>query len=205
LLSINNIEITNTTCPYVKKIHSLVASKSKEGFAIIVFGDENHSEVKGIISRISGPYIATLFKNKKFLTSFCKAHNQLFAVAQTTAKPEVFETLIATVRESLNPSQKFEFNNTICDATYLRQIAAAELSETVDLMVVIGGKNSSNTSKLYSIVSEIRPESIWVESFKDFTEKEIALITQKDLVGVTAGASTPENQIDELVAFLKKL
>ena len=211
LQSIENVKIIDTTCPYVQRIHKLVAKQSAEGCAILVMGDKNHSEVEGITSRISGDFFVihpSEFEEKEpELRDFLINHKSVFAVAQTTSRPSNLEHLLKLSRGLVRdlPDHKVLSSETICTATLKRQDSARELANRVDVMVVIGGKNSSNTSKLLQVVMEKNDRSIWVESIQDFTPEQLAGIKKAETVGITAGASTPDYQINEIKDFLERL
>lgn len=202
------LEIVDTTCPYVKRIHQLVETRSSQGVAIIVMGDEKHSEVEGITSRINGPYLvvspelseAVLEKMRIFL----EEHQKVFVVAQTTSRPANYDKLINEIKKTCD-RKKVDVSQTICTATLKRQDSARELSSRVDAIVVVGGKNSSNTSKLFQVVSAGNKNPFWVEKPEDFTTKDIETLKKMKTVGITAGASTPDDQIEEMKEFLENL
>lgn len=209
LLSLKDVEVVDTTCPFVKKIHDIVHMKSKDGYAIVVLGDEIHSEVTGITSRIDGDYFVvspSYFDRPdclgETLSSFIETHHKIFVVAQTTSRFEIFEKLICKLEQESSITD-FAYKNTICDATLQRQNAASKLAGSVDVMIVIGGKNSSNTSKLFSIVKSINSNSFWIESVNDIDESVNSKIKNADKIAVTAGASTPDSQIEEFLDFVK--
>ncbi len=204
LYALENIVVEDTTCPFVKKIHRIVEQKSSLGFAVVVLGDKEHSEVQGIISRIKGDCLVVPPDDFSSLQPFVLKHDKILAVAQTTSQPAHFESLTREM-ESLCKNKECLFENTVCDATLQRQSAAKELAGRVDYMIVIGGKNSSNTSKLFSIVSAENKNSIWIESPADLDENICGDLKNKKTIGITAGASTPDIQIKELVSFLEKL
>ncbi len=204
----DGVEIVDTTCPFVKKIHRLVAEKSSEGFGIVILGDSEHSEVKGIISRICGPYIVVspffTDDDTETLSHFMEDNEKVFAVAQTTSQPANFKMLVEKIR-SMESSSEFDFRDTVCDATYQRQQAARDLASKVDSMVVIGGRNSSNTSKLFSVVTAVNENSFWIESVDDITAEIKDSMVESGTIGITAGASTPDSQIEELKNYLEGL
>jgi (E)-4-hydroxy-3-methyl-but-2-enyl pyrophosphate reductase len=211
LSDIENVLVMDTTCPYVKRIHQLVSVKSEEGFAVIVMGDRDHSEVEGISSRITGEHMVISPEPDKEdfieLGGFILKNRLIYLVAQTTSRPSSYEKLIKKIREIAKGDAgiKFEFARTVCTATLRRQDAAGEMASRVDAVVVVGGRNSSNTSKLFSVVKERNPRSFIVEAPSDFDEEEIRELEKCKLVGITAGASTPDEQIDEMRSFLEKL
>ncbi len=206
-----NISIMDTTCPYVKRIHQLVMQRSLSGYAVIVMGDENHSEVKGITSRIKGDYIVVPAELNSAiemsLSKFVLSHKKIYLVAQTTSVPSNYEKLIKKIRNIVQEIKDihFEAARTVCKATLQRQDAAEELASRVDAVVVIGGKNSSNTSKLFSVVKKRNHNSFMVESPEDFSGEQISFLMKCKVVGITAGASTPDEQIKEMKIFLEKL
>lgn len=204
----SGITLVDTTCPYVQRIHQLVEKRSNEGFAVLIMGDREHSEVRGITSKINGDFFVihpTEFDSKNDeLLSFISNHDKIFAVAQTTSRPANYEYLLKKARKAASaiPGHRFLAAETICTATLKRQDSAGELAKKVASMVVIGGKNSSNTSKLFQVVSEKNKNSFWVESPADFTESDIEILKNSESIGITAGASTPDEQIDEMKSFL---
>lgn len=204
LLSQKEIEVIDTTCPFVKKIHRAVMEKALLGFAVVVLGDGDHSEVQGIISRITGDYLVVPPGDFSALSAFVQGHSKLFAVVQTTARPQNFDTLVEETKR-LAGDKTFEYLNTVCDATYQRQNAAKTLAGEVDSMIVIGGRNSSNTTKLFNIIKEANHNSIWIESLEDISKEELNMLKNCDVVGITAGASTPDCQINELKSFLEAM
>ena len=204
----SGIKLVDTTCPYVQRIHQLVEKRSAEGFAVLIMGDREHSEVRGITSKITGDFFVihpTEFDSKeKELLSFISDHDKIFAVAQTTSRPANYDFLLKKVRKTVAtmPCHRFIAAETICTATLKRQDSAGELAKKVASMVVIGGKNSSNTSKLFQVVSEKNKNSFWVESPEDFSASDIETLRSSESVGITAGASTPDEQIAEMRSFL---
>ena len=209
--SFSGITLVDTTCPYVQRIHQVVEKRSSEGFSILIMGDREHSEVRGITSKILSDFFVihpSEFDSKnEDLVSFIKNHDKIFAVAQTTSRPANYEYLLKKVRKvvSTMPGHRFLATETICTATLKRQDSANELAKKVDSMIVIGGRNSSNTSKLFQVVLEKNKDSFWVESPADFTASEIETLKKSESVGITAGASTPDDQIAEMKSFLESL
>ena len=141
------------------------------------------------------------------LAGFIRTHDRIFAVAQTTSRPANYDFLLKKVRKAVGamPGHRFLAAETICTATLKRQDSAGELAKRVAAMVVVGGKNSSNTSKLFQVVSERNKNSFWVESPENFSASDIETLKNSESVGITAGASTPDEQIDEMKSFLESL
>lgn len=211
LEKIAGIDVVDTTCPYVKRIHQLVEKKSSSGYAVIVLGDRDHSEVQGITSRIRGQFIvvspAEITEKWSEIEKFINEHNRMYCVAQTTSRPSNYANLLKKIRKTIGQRKgvTFESAQTICTATFKRQDSARELAARVDAMVVLGGENSSNTMKLFQVVAEKNDRSFKVESVSELTETDIAILKKCKLIGLTAGASTPDDQILEMKTFLEFL
>jgi len=203
------LKIVDTTCPYVKRIHQLVQKKSSMGIAIVVMGDEDHSEVKGITSRIEGPFLVIAPELEEdaleTLRDFLITNGRVFVVAQTTSRSANYKKLVKEIKKVFPDRKKVDVSQTICSATLKRQDSARELASRVDAMVVVGGRNSSNTSKLFQLLKADKRDAFWVESPKDFSKDEIRELKTLPTVGITAGASTPDDQIMEMKEFLEKL
>ena len=191
------LDVVDTTCPFVKKIHDIVKENYDNGKKIILIGDKNHPEVIGIngwckntaitIKTIEEAEVLELNNDK----SYC-------AVAQTTMNLEVYRKIVEILKTKAND---IEFNNTICSSTKARQEAARELASEMDCMIVIGGKHSSNTQKLVGICKEVCP-TFAIETRDDLDVEEIK---KYENVGITAGASTPDWIIDDIIEYLKSL
>ena len=191
------LDVVDTTCPFVKKIHDIVKENYDTGKKIILIGDKNHPEVIGIngwckntaitIKTIEEAEVLELNNDK----SYC-------AVAQTTMNLEVYRKIVEILKTK---ADDIEFNNTICSSTKARQEAARELASEMDCMIVIGGKHSSNTQKLVGICKEVCP-TFAIETRDDLDVEEIK---KYENVGITAGASTPDWIIDDIIEYLKSL
>ena len=181
---LKDIPIIDTTCPFVRKIHYLANKCFEEGKQLIVIGDKNHPEIIGINGWSS--HSAIIAKNLEELRNISFDTNKdYFIVAQTTMNEKEFDAIIDYIR-SLDI--KFEVENTICSATRVRQESARELAHKVDLMIVIGGRHSSNTQKLVKICQDI------VDTFSIETKEDLDrnLLDKYHTIGITAGASTPD-------------
>ncbi|HSW61566.1 MAG TPA: 4-hydroxy-3-methylbut-2-enyl diphosphate reductase [bacterium] len=211
LQKIQGLAIVDTTCPYVQRIHQLVEKKSSGGYAVIVLGDRDHSEVQGITSRIKGDFLVVspseISEKWSEIEKFITYHKKIYCVAQTTSRPANYDNLLKKIRKSVEHKKDsvFESAQTICNATFSRQDSARELATRVDAMIVLGGKNSSNTMKLFQVVKEKNERSYMVESISDFADEEIAFLRKCSIIGLTAGASTPDDQILEMKIFLESL
>lgn len=211
LNGIEDLTVVDTTCPYVKRIHQLVEKKSLDGYFVIVMGDRDHSEVEGITSRIKGSYIVVppsySDSVETVLKDIVSKNKKIYAVAQTTSRPANYENLLKKIRKIMgsDKSCSFQTAQTICTATLRRQDSAGELAIRVDVMIVLGGNNSSNTEKLYQVVKDRNKNSFRVESPAGLKSEEIEIIRKSQTVGITAGASTPDEQIGEMKIFLESL
>lgn len=191
------LQIIDTTCPFVKKIHRIVKREYDKGHEIIVIGDKNHPEVIGINGWCNNT--ATIIKTIEDIDKINFDESKRYCVvAQTTINLNMYEEIKNMLSKKLD---NIIFNNTICSATKVRQESAKELAQKVDCMVVIGGKHSSNTQKLVQICNE------YVNTFAIETKEDLNINALKkyNIVGVTAGASTPDWIINEVVEFLQNL
>lgn len=206
----NGLEVVDTTCPFVRRIYDLVAPFQGSDEGIVVLGSSDHAEVKAIVSRISVSYLVVapeeLENIHQVILKFMTGKKRVLLVAQTTSQPANYLKLLGII-ESFVSKTGVEViqENTVCHATNHRQGSARAVAEQVDAMVVIGGFNSSNTHKLFLVVKEILTKVWHIESADDFTESDIAVLRKCATVGITAGASTPDDQIEELQLFLEQL
>ena len=193
----NNLSIIDSTCPYVKKIHKLVKEKYDLGYEIIIVGDEKHPEVIGINGECENK--AIIINN---INDFYKLQNvceKVCVVSQTTFNYAKWEGIISAIKEKYNNS---EFFDTICSSTSVRQKEAEEIAKNVDMMIVIGGKNSSNTNKLYEICKTYCNETYQIEIPGELPPVNINKIKK---IGITAGASTPDWIIKEVLRKMEEL
>lgn len=178
-----NKKIIDATCPFVSKPQNIVEKMSKEGYDIVIFGDKNHPEVKGIMSYALKNVFVVLntdeLMNKKI-------SNKVAVVSQTTKKVEEFTKIVSFL---ITRSKEVRVFNTICNATLENQKAVEKLAKKADVMIIIGGKNSSNTKQLYLISKQICSDSYHIENESEL-EKE--WFKGKNLCGISAGASTPD-------------
>ncbi|MCC0633384.1 4-hydroxy-3-methylbut-2-enyl diphosphate reductase [Clostridioides sp. ZZV15-6388] len=191
------LKIVDTTCPFVKKIHTVVSEYHNKGYEIIVIGDMKHPEVIGINGWCENSAIiikaVEQMENMEFDNS-----KQYCVVAQTTINPDLYSNIVDKLADKL---EHIVFNDTICSATKTRQEAAKELAREVDCMIVIGGKHSSNTQKLVKVCEDLVP-TFAIET-KD--ELDVNMLKKYKNVGVTAGASTPDWIIEEVITFIENL
>ena len=195
LLLKNNINIIDATCPFVKKIHNIVREKSSEGYNIIIIGNEKHPEVEGTkgwadtSEKIRVTVIDTEEKAEKYV--FFQG-DKTCLVSQTTFNYNKFNKLVEIIEKK---GYDIIVVNTICHATYERQKEAAELARVADAMIVIGGRSSSNTQKLYDICKDECKNTYYIQTPVDLDLRRLQTCSY---VGITAGASTPNNIIEEV-------
>ena len=195
LIKAKGANIVDATCPFVKKIHNIVAEKSEAGYHIVIIGNDKHPEVEGIKgwSKSSVTVINTEEEANSISISDDK---NVCIVSQTTFNYNKFHKLVEII-------QKKVYNviivNTICNATSERQVEAKQIATEVDSMIVIGGKTSSNTQKLYEICKEECKNTYYIQTAKDLETVQL----EGDVIGITAGASTPKNIIEEVQANVR--
>jgi len=187
-------KVINATCPFVTTPQQIVKNMSNEHYSIVIFGDDDHPEVKGVKSY--GDDVHVISKTEQIDTLSLK-FDKVATIAQTTKQKELYSEIISTLMTKYKEVRVF---NTICDATFENQEAANELSKEVDIMIVIGGKNSSNTKQLFYICKN-NTKTYHIED-----EKEIdsSWFINKNSCGITAGASTPDWIIDNVIKTIKE-
>ncbi|MBE6010113.1 MAG: 4-hydroxy-3-methylbut-2-enyl diphosphate reductase [Lachnospiraceae bacterium] len=191
-------EIVDGTCPFVSRIHRYVDDYSRQGYQIVIIGDPAHAEVKGICGWVAegSPIVIRTPEEAKALSlpQDCK----VCVVSQTTFNLNKFQEIIEIIRQK---GYYIKVCETICAATRERQEAAQVLAREVDAMIVIGGKDSSNTRKLYEICAGICPDSFLIQTKDDLDPADFHSF---DCVGITAGASTPNIIIEEVQNHVRK-
>jgi 4-hydroxy-3-methylbut-2-enyl diphosphate reductase len=193
ILKNSNLEITDATCPYVMKLQQISEKMSNEGYDVIIFGDNEHPEVKGVKSYVKNPVVVLNIEDLKRY----KLKDKIAIVAQTTRKNIDYNKIINYLLQRYKEIRVF---NTICNATFENQDSARELSKNVDIMVVIGGKNSSNTKQLLTISLENCSNSYLVEDVDDLNKE---WFINKKICGITAGASTPDWIIKKIISVIE--
>lgn len=192
-----NMEIVDTTCPFVKKIHDIVKDFSHRGYKIIIVGNANHPEIIGINGWCNNE--AIVINKLEEIDDITFDPTQIYCVvSQTTANLESFDKIVQKLKTKIN---NLTVKNTICFATKERQISAIDLAREVDCMVVIGGKHSSNTQKLVNICKDLVP-TFSIETKEELEKEKFAGFK---VAGVTAGASTPDWIIEEVINYLKEI
>lgn len=189
----HQLEYQDSTCPFVKKIHEHVKSFLSQEKEIAILGDKTHPEIQGIISWGEGK-IHVLADMEAVRNLECP--KELVLLAQTTLKKEFFDEAV----EYLEGKTQLQAINTICSATKRRQEAARELAKEVDLMIIIGGKKSSNTNKLYEICKKVNKNTLYIENLAEIRMQDIK---KYGIIGISAGASTPEWVINNIMEHLQ--
>lgn len=198
-LKAKNVEEMDTTCPYVKKIHLIVKRLKEEGYGIIIVGDRDHYEVRGILGYAGqGAAVVSDIKEVKKLN----VRARMGIVAQTTLNEAVFSEISCALMQRVFTFRNSEARifNTICDATHKRQEATVALAKRADVVVIVGGKNSANTRRLTELAKGILKDVHHIESEE---ELKAAWFKGKKSAGVSAGASTPEWLIKKVVSKIK--
>ncbi|NJD03058.1 MAG: bifunctional 4-hydroxy-3-methylbut-2-enyl diphosphate reductase/30S ribosomal protein S1 [Ruminiclostridium sp.] len=196
-LAEHNLEAIDATCPYVKKIHNLVKKKYDEGYKIIIAGDADHPEVKGINGWCNNSaYIAD---SPEDVDKIPVIGAECCIVAQTTITKEKWDSINIRLQNKCKNLIKFD---TICNATSSRQSEAEKIAKAADVMIVVGSKSSSNTQKLYEISKIHCPRTYNIETFGDLPPIDI---TDIEILGITAGASTPDVIIKEVLEKMEEL
>ena len=200
-LNSRGIHVVDATCPFVKKIHNIVKNDSEAGRVIIIVGDPNHQEVKGIVGWCSGE--VHVVDSEEGIISLIDAlsdeNHEISVVSQTTFNLNKFNNIVDIIRNKLYNVNVYE---TICNATAVRQKEAKEIASRVDAMIVIGGRNSSNTQKLYDISKKECENTYYIQTLVDL---DLTTFESVSRVGITAGASTPNYIIKEVHSSMAEL
>ncbi|MCR5835090.1 MAG: 4-hydroxy-3-methylbut-2-enyl diphosphate reductase [Lachnospiraceae bacterium] len=190
------MECVDATCPFVKRIHNIVEKESREGKHILVVGNPGHPEVEGIVGWCQGP-VTVLETPEDVLAYEPLPDEKLCIVSQTTYNYNKFQYIVEIFRKK---GYNDSVVNTICSATEERQLSAQRLAKEADVMIVIGGKHSSNTRKLYEICSRECANTYFIQTLDDL---HLELPKAFRLVGITAGASTPNKLIEEVQNYVR--
>ncbi len=191
ILEKNGIEIIDATCPFVKKIHRIVSEQNENGRRVIIVGNGKHPEVEGIKGWGNDDTLV-IETAEEFEKLQISDGEKLCIVAQTTFNYNKFQDLVEKISKT---RYDILVLNTICNATQERQVEARQIASQVDVMIVIGGRNSSNTQKLYEICRRECKETYYIQTLKDFKPEKAGSVRS---VGITAGASTPKKIIEEV-------
>ncbi len=191
------MRIVDATCPFVKKIHTIVEEESARGRHILIFGDPDHPEVIGICGWVNGDF--TVVRNEEELQAFSRSVKApVTLVSQTTFREAKFQELVEIAKQFV-----YDINilDTICHATRERQEEAMELAARADIMLVVGSRKSSNTQKLYDICKAKCGNTYYIQTLDDLVPIHFH---SEHLVGITAGASTPNKIIAEVSQYVRR-
>ena len=196
-----HLRVIDTTCPIVRSAQMVAKGLAEAGFSVIIFGDAHHPEVEGILGWAGERGMAVV--DEQAIAEFDRLPRKLGIISQTTQSPDRFANFAKRLID-LGIAQVSELRliNTICDVTRKRQVAALKLAGTVDLMIVVGGHNSANTQRLAEICSTTGVETHRVEGVGEI---EPGWLQGHRRIGVTAGASTPDEVINEVMLALEGL
>ena len=191
ILEERGITCVDATCPFVKKIHKIVEEQSEAGKHIVIIGDAKHPEVQGIQGWSKNE--VTIIKTEEEAEAFVAPEGKdVCIVSQTTFNYNKFKYLVEIIQKKV---YNVSVLNTICNATKERQVEALSIAKEVDAMIVIGDKNSSNTQKLFEICDKACSNTYYIQTLGDLDMNQLSSV---QTVGITAGASTPKNIIEEV-------
>lgn len=200
----NEIQLIDLTCAKVLLVHKMAQEYAKNGYYIILMGQAQHPENIGTVS-FCGDYVSVLEEKEEIDSIVQKIKkskaNKLAILSQTTFSVEKFEQYVDIIKKKIDFDIEIEVKNTICNATRLRQEETKEIAKQVELMIIIGGKNSSNTIKLYEIAVRGCNNAMHVETKEDLY---MNYVRRFEKIGVTAGASTSQESIEEIMEILKQ-
>lgn len=200
-----NIEIFDYTCPNVLKIHKIAEEYVKNGYFIFLIGKKEHPEIIGTISFCgNNSYVLEKADDiPEAIDKFNESHiNRLLIIAQTTYSLENFKLIAENIKKEITSNVELVIKNTICNATKIRQEETNKISKEVECMIIVGGKNSSNTKKLYDIAKINCPNAFIVENRE---ELPIEKIKDFEKLGIMAGASTPSESINDVIELIREM
>lgn len=192
-------EVLDTTCPIVTRSQRWAKKMAEAGFTVIVFGDPNHREVKGVLAWAAGSSLA-LGDGDRIPDDL---PSRLTVISQTTQSPERFALFVSELMQKhVGNITELRVINTLCNITSSQQAAARDLAEEVDLMLVVGGRSSANTRHLLEVCREEGTTAYQVESAEELREEWFQDLQR---VGVTAGASTPDSSVEAVVRRIQEI
>ena len=201
-LETNGIEIIDTTCPIVTRSQQWAKRLTEEGFALVVFGDPNHKEVRGVLGWAGG-HVLCLAAESDVAELPPGFPSRVGVLSQTTETEARFASFVKTLLEvNMDRISELRVLNTLCHATTAQQAATMHLADTVSLMIVVGGRDSANTRHLAVVAKERGVETYHIETADEI---DPTWLKGQERIGVTAGASTPDFVIDQVVERLERL
>ncbi len=201
-LKAKNATVIDGTCPFVRMVQRRAKQLSDSGYHLLILGNESHPEIQGILGYVSGNWtvfssISSLFASTIFKSS--ARIRKLGLVSQTTQEEKLFAE---AAKAAANLASDLKVYNTICRATTYRQQAVRQLASKVDGLIIIGGRDSANTGKLYRIAADSGCDVVWIEQAE---ELDGSWVKQKGTIGIAAGASTPDWLIEELIKAIHQI
>ena len=201
----NKIKLIDYTCPKVLKIHQIANEYASKGYYIFLLGNKKHPEIVGTLS-FCGENTFIIEKEDDVIKALDELEKseikKALMIAQTTYNLEKFYIIEEVIKNEIPKDIELIVKNTICQATEIRQKETEEMAKEVDFMIIIGGKNSSNTLKLYDIAKKHCNKAILIEDEKMLDTKKINI---NDKIGIMAGASTPKENIEKVIQKLKEI
>jgi len=186
--------LIDATCPFVKKAQNFTKKLRDEGYQVLIIGDKHHPEVQGLIGFAGSD--AIIASDAETLT---KIKKKVGIIVQTT---QSFETLKKIVLQVISTAREIKIYNTICDSTAQRVKETKELAKKVDLMIIVGGKNSANTNQLVKLSKEVCSKVYHIETAGEIAKK---WLNKVEKVGISGGASTPQRIINDVVKKIKEI
>ena len=199
-----NIELVDLTCPKVLHIHNIAEEYVKKGYFIVLIGKKDHPEMIGTVSFCGENYfvIENETNIENAVQEFNKSGKQkMLVIAQTTYSLEKFNTIVNELKGKV-AEQNIEIKNTICNATKERQEETEKIAKDVDVMIIVGGKHSSNSNKLYELAKKYCNRTYFMETEKELNVEDFKGIRK---LGIMAGASTPQESIEKIVEKLQEM
>jgi 4-hydroxy-3-methylbut-2-enyl diphosphate reductase len=190
--------VVDATCPMVKEIHKIASSMESKGYKIIIIGDKNHDEVRGIIGQLKSKSLI-ISRPKDVAASGLKSIKKAAVVVQSTQSYEKAVKIVMELEKIIREVKSF---NTICRPTRIKQEEIKKMPRVCETMLIIGSRKSANTARLYQISRSLNKNTYWVRNKKDIKTKWLKGI---QTVGITAGASTPDSTTNEVMDYLKSL
>jgi len=189
------IDVVDATCPIVRKIQRLVEALARKGREVVIVGDREHPETRGLLghSRGRGVVVENEAQARDLPSRKARA-----VLAQSTHDLESFQKVAAALVEK---TRELTVYNTVCDSTRTRQRSTSELAGRVDTLFIVGGRRSSNTARLYEISKRVRPRTYFIENARQITP---AMLRGAETIGISGGASTPPEAIQEAVDAIER-
>jgi 4-hydroxy-3-methylbut-2-enyl diphosphate reductase len=195
-----DLTLIDATCPFVRRAQEIVAEMSSAGYQVIIIGEPDHPEVAGLISYGNPQNTRVITSRSDIPADFFSRRrpSRIALLAQTTQSQQLYNEIVGALLVIKGELRCF---NTICTATSNRQSEALKLAEECDCMLIIGGRNSANTNRLYELSREKQPDTYHIETVEDLDSN---WFSGKQTIGISAGASTPQWLIDEVVNKLEE-